>query len=78
VLGGATACTHAPQGRIAFMQSFLFGTLGDRQLDMRDLCPTGRAVRVAVEPTPATALTGILTLGLYTPREVVVTCAELP
>ncbi len=73
----ATACgAHRPRGRVAFMQSYVLGTLGDRELDVRDVCPSGWARRISVSPTPLTVLAGIVTLGLYTPREVVITCVE--
>ncbi|HEX5100957.1 MAG TPA: hypothetical protein VFV94_15715 [Polyangiaceae bacterium] len=57
------------------MPTYLFGTLGDRTLDLTELCggkPTGS---VTVYPTTATVGLGILTLGTYTPLEVRVECS---
>jgi len=60
------------------MPTYLFGTLGDRTLDLTELCggkPTGS---VTVYPTAATVGLGILTLGTYTPLEVRVECTAPP
>lgn len=57
------------------MPTYLFGTLGDRTLDLTELCggkPTGS---VTVYPTTTTVGLGILTLGTYTPLEVRVECS---
>jgi len=57
------------------MPTYLFGTLGDRTLDLAEICGGDQARVVAVYPTPPTVALGILTLGTYTPLEVRVRCS---
>ena len=57
------------------MPTYLFGTLGDRTLDLTELCGGKPRGTVAVYPTTATVGLGILTLGTYTPLEVRVECS---
>jgi hypothetical protein len=56
------------------MRSYVLGTLGDREVDLRDVCGGRTARRISVVPSAGSTLLGILTLGFYTPRELHVTC----
>ena len=58
------------------MPTYLFGTLGDRNVDLREICGGRPAGAVSVYPTPGTVGLGILTLGTYLPLEVRVQCSE--
>jgi hypothetical protein len=58
------------------MPTYLFGTLGNRTLDVADICGGQPAGAVAVYPTAATVALGVLTLGIYTPLEIRVHCSK--
>jgi hypothetical protein len=53
---------------------FLVGAIGKAEVDVRDYCPTGRAQRVRFGENLATLGVSLITIGIYTPRRVVVTC----
>jgi hypothetical protein len=55
---------------------YLFGIVGQEEVDVRDLCPTARAREVHVGSNVATFGLSVVTLGIYTPRKVTVTCAK--
>jgi hypothetical protein len=54
--------------------SYLLGTLGTHALDLRGLCP-GRTADIELVSTPGTVAVSLLTLGIYTPHELRLTCA---
>jgi hypothetical protein len=54
---------------------FLFGLVGKEQVTVEEFCPGGNASVVRTGGNVATGLVGGLTLGIYTPRKVYVTCA---
>lgn len=56
---------------------FLFGTTGTANTDVRSHCPGGAAV-VRTGGNVGTTLLAIVTLGIYTPRKVYITCAPSP
>jgi hypothetical protein len=74
----ATAC-GAPEatGTRVMMPSYLLGTLGTHALDLRGLCP-GRATQVLFASTPRTVAISLLTLGIYTPHQLTVSCGPIP
>jgi hypothetical protein len=53
---------------------FLFGLVGEYELDVRELCPQGVA-EIATGNDFLTWLVSTFTLGIYTPRKVNVWCA---
>lgn len=54
---------------------FLFGLVGDEYDIYADRICLGKDIdQVAIEYTPNNVLTGILTLGIYTPRTVKIWC----
>jgi hypothetical protein len=73
----ATAC-GAPQatGTRVVMPSYLFGTLGTHSLDLRGLCP-GRPTEITFASTPRTVAISLLTLGIYTPHQLSVSCGPV-
>lgn len=54
---------------------FVFGTVGSEQIDVKEFCPTGEAAVIRTGGNVGTQLVGALTIGIYTPRKVYVTCA---
>jgi Bor protein len=54
---------------------FVFGTVGTEHIDVKQFCPTGEAALVRTGGNVGTGLVGALTIGIYTPRKVYVTCA---
>jgi hypothetical protein len=75
VTASVSACSASvPPQKVVPMRSYVLGTLGDRELDLRDVCGDTPVRTIAVAPSAGSALLGILTLGFYTPREVHVTC----
>jgi hypothetical protein len=78
VLGWAATACGAPEATGTRVQtpSYLFGTLGSRALDLRGLCP-GRATRITFASTPRTVAISLLTLGIYTPHQLSVTCGPV-
>jgi hypothetical protein len=58
----------------AWHPSFLFGLVAGQPVDVRSQCPSGVAI-ASTRMTFANGLVGGLTLGLFSPHEVKVTCA---
>jgi hypothetical protein len=54
---------------------FIFGLVGEANLDVRQFCPDGRVAEVQTQETFLNGLVGLLTIGIYAPRTVYVTCA---
>ncbi|MEB2314294.1 MAG: hypothetical protein OZ921_11110 [Sorangiineae bacterium] len=50
------------------------GLIGHAELDIRDVCASGRAREVRTGEDALTLALTIVTLGIYAPRRVVVTC----
>jgi hypothetical protein len=72
LLGGCGA-GPAHNGRV-WAKSYAFGTLGQRDFDARDVCGERGAERIELVATPSTVLLSLVTLGIYTPKEVRVRC----
>lgn len=54
---------------------FVFGMVGSERIDVKEFCPTGDVAVVRTGGNFATGLVGAVTVGIYTPRKVYVTCA---
>lgn len=54
---------------------FVFGLVGDPTIDVHQFCPDGKVAQVRTGANFGTGLVSLLTLGIYTPRKVYVTCA---
>jgi len=66
--------THLPRGeevREQVLSYWAFGIIGEHEVALDALCPAG----VAAWRVEAVGWVDILTLGVYTPRRVVVECA---
>lgn len=53
---------------------FIFGLVGEESFNARDFCPDGRVAEVRTGGNFGTGLVSFLTLGIYAPRKVYVTC----
>ena len=79
-LGGCARATIrepelAPQGtHRAWTHTFLWGLVGDSEVDVRYYCPA-KPARVKTGGDAASTLIGLATLGIYLPRVVTVTCS---
>jgi hypothetical protein len=60
--------------RTRWAHFFLFGTVGDEQFDVRRIC-RGPAPTIRTSGDVLTTAVGVLTFGIYTPRQVTLTCA---
>ena len=61
-----------------WVSGYAFGIWGKAELDVRDDCPTTGSDAVRIGPTWTTLLVTVVTLGIYTPREVSVRCKPAP
>ena len=59
----------------SFHPSYIFGLVSGSPIDVRQQCPSGIAV-ASTRQTFANGVVGMLTLGLFTPHEVSITCAN--
>ncbi len=57
-----------------WLPTYAFGAFGGSELDLRDVCPSGRAEELSIGSTWATLGVSLITLGVYTPREAKVRC----
>lgn len=54
---------------------YLFGLVGTESFEVRHFCPRGDAAVAKTGGNFATGLVSVVTIGIYTPRKVYVTCA---
>ena len=54
---------------------FVFGLVGEQTLDVKQFCPDGRFAEIQTGANFGTGLVSLVTIGIYTPRKVYVTCA---
>jgi hypothetical protein len=71
----AACAAQRPEARSVWLPTYAFGALGGGDLDVRDHCPQGAMRELSVGSSWATLGVSLATLGVYTPREVRVTCA---
>src|SRR5690606_32710771 len=55
---------------------FLFGLVGTEEFGVQEFCPDGNVAEVKTGGNFATGLVGVITIGIYTPRKVYVSCAN--
>jgi hypothetical protein len=58
-----------------YVATWLWGLVPAQEIDVRSQCPRGVAT-IATEQSFMNGLVGVLTLGIYTPQHVTVTCAS--
>jgi hypothetical protein len=72
----STGCAaYQSTTRHVWLPAYLFGSIGGGDLDVRDVCPSGRAEQLSVGASWRTLGVSLVTLGVYTPREAKVRCA---
>ena len=74
---GAAPAAAAPV-REHWAPGYVFGIWGKAELDARDDCPTTGPDTVRIGASWSTLLVSVLTLGMYTPREVRIQCKAMP
>ena len=57
-----------------WVPGYVFGLWGKAELDVRDDCPATGAETLRMGTTWSTLLVSVATIGVYTPREVLVQC----
>ena len=70
---GCAASSPPPEARF-WASTYAFGTLGEHEFDVRDVCGARGVERMEVVATPATVLLSVATLGMYIPRQVQIRC----
>lgn len=61
--------------RDEWVNYFVFGLVGDQSFEVRQFCPDGRVAQVQTGANFGTGIVSLLTIGIYTPRKIYVTCA---
>src|SRR5688572_17337607 len=79
-LGGCRATFSDPrvpagEEKSKWAHFYAIGAIGHEEIDVRDYCKTARAREVVLGADVFTVIVSIVTLGIYTPRKVTVTCA---
>jgi hypothetical protein len=69
-----TGCAARQGVKRVWVNAWALGAFGGGDVDMRDLCASGKAREVSVGASWSTLGISVVTLGVYTPREVKVTC----
>lgn len=55
---------------------FLYGLIGTEEVDVKEFCPNGDVAVVRTGANFGTGFVSAITLGIYTPHKVYVTCAK--
>jgi hypothetical protein len=55
---------------------FLWGLVGEKVVNMNEVCPDGGAARWKNQQTFLDGFLGTITLGIYSPRTIVIECAS--
>jgi len=58
-----------------WLDYWLWGLVNEQDVNVRDFCPDGRVAQVVTGGNFATGIVSAVTLGIYSPRKVYVTCA---
>jgi len=58
-----------------WLDYWLWGLVGEESLDVKQFCPDGRVAQVVTGGNFGTGIVEVVTLGIYSPRKVYVTCA---
>jgi hypothetical protein len=58
-----------------WLDFWIFGLVNEQNIDVKQFCPDGRVAQVVTGGNFATGIVSVLTIGIYSPRKVYVTCA---
>ena len=85
VLASASGCyratfyrdpaVHKAEAHEQWTNFYIFGLVGSQDFDVHEFCPSGDPAIVMTGGNFATGFVSVITLGVYTPRKVYVTCA---
>lgn len=76
---GLVSCAAPPAGtQRIWLETYALGAIAPADLDLRDYCPNGAPHELSVGSTWETLGISLLTLGVYTPREVRIRCGCEP
>lgn len=69
--------TSLPRGKVhsEWTGHYLYGSIGHTDINVRRICPEG-AAKIETYRSFGNGMIGALTLGIYTPRTVRITCAS--
>jgi hypothetical protein len=62
--------------REEWLNFWMFGLVGEQDREARQLCPDGRVAEVRTHGDFGTGLVTLLTVGIYAPRKISVTCEK--
>lgn len=66
----------AAEEKTEWANFYLYGIVGHAEVDVRDLCKSGYAREVYLSSDILTIGVTVVTLGIYVPRKVTITCAQ--
>jgi hypothetical protein len=69
-----SGCATIPEAGRARVHHFVFGLAGGAELDVRDLCPSGKTATIEVYRSFSAYVASILSLGMYVPYDVRLRC----
>jgi len=69
----AAGAAPAPRSESFWQHQYVYGLLGSAELDLRDVCPSG-AAQIETGGDVLTTAVSLLSVGIYTPRTLVVRC----
>jgi hypothetical protein len=57
-----------------WLDFFLWGLVNEQDIDVEQFCPEGKAAQVVSGGNFGTGIVSLLTIGIYSPRKVWITC----
>lgn len=70
----AAGCVSVPEPGRVRVHHFFYGLAGGTGVDVRDVCPSGRASSVEVYRSFSSYVASIMTLGVYFPHDLRLRC----
>jgi len=58
-----------------WLDYWFWGLMNQQDINVREFCPDGRVAQVVTGGNFGTGIVSVLTIGIYAPRKVYVTCA---
>lgn len=58
-----------------WLDFWFWGLMNEQDIDVRQFCPDGRPAQIVTGGNFGTGIVSLVTLGIYAPRKVYVTCA---
>ena len=70
----AAGCTTVPEAGRVRVHHFFLGLAGGTAVDVREVCPSGKASSVEVYRSVSSYVASIVSLGVYFPHDVRMRC----